>query len=372
MSSPSAPFPSLTASDILRFQFSSWYPIFSALSIKSTVIRPLPQDFVEYLHDDAHGVFLPEGSDDVPAESTLSDDEGEDSDTEEEGHRRFAFPELDAQIRECIKTYGAVFPKLNFSSPKVVDFRSFTITAEAVMVRTHPGCSRNRLLVNARPPQTCTCSSSRPTSSRTTSQPSRSLRGCTALSGPDPHPYELELVLRKWYPVDRSRELRCFVRQNVLIGVSQRDTNYYDFLNDAPTRARIVSSVRAFWETNIKTKWEGPQDCVYFTPSICYSHRDLSRGHILDFNPYAPRTDPLLFSYDELHPLAHSSPSDADDAPELRVIDSRAHPAATSAAPAHQHNMIPFEALSMSSGRDIEEFAEAWKEGIVQSVVDED
>lgn len=30
--------------------------------------------------------------------------------------------------------------------------------------------------------------------------------------------YELELVLRKWYPVDRGRELRCFVRREILIG----------------------------------------------------------------------------------------------------------------------------------------------------------
>jgi hypothetical protein len=30
--------------------------------------------------------------------------------------------------------------------------------------------------------------------------------------------YELELVLRKWYPVDRGREVRCFVRENVLLG----------------------------------------------------------------------------------------------------------------------------------------------------------
>ena len=30
--------------------------------------------------------------------------------------------------------------------------------------------------------------------------------------------YELELVLRKWYPVDRSRELRCFVRRERLLG----------------------------------------------------------------------------------------------------------------------------------------------------------
>lgn len=30
--------------------------------------------------------------------------------------------------------------------------------------------------------------------------------------------YELELVLRKWYPIDRGREIRCFVRDNVLLG----------------------------------------------------------------------------------------------------------------------------------------------------------
>jgi hypothetical protein len=52
-----------------------------------------------------------------PAESTLSDDD--DTEDEEDGGRRFSFPELDAKIRECINEYGAVFPKLNFSSPKV-------------------------------------------------------------------------------------------------------------------------------------------------------------------------------------------------------------------------------------------------------------
>ena len=33
-----------------------------------------------------------------------------------------------------------------------------------------------------------------------------------------PPPYVLELVLRKWYPVNPSRELRCFVKDNKLIG----------------------------------------------------------------------------------------------------------------------------------------------------------
>ena len=44
--------------------------------------------------------------------------------------------------------------------------------------------------------------------------------GCDPEYSPDSAspPYELELVLRKWYPVDRARELRCFVRQEVLVG----------------------------------------------------------------------------------------------------------------------------------------------------------
>lgn len=56
-------FPVLTPSYILAFQFSSWYPTFSKHSIKSTIVRPLSEDFREYLNAD--GVFVPEGSEDA-------------------------------------------------------------------------------------------------------------------------------------------------------------------------------------------------------------------------------------------------------------------------------------------------------------------
>lgn len=36
--------------------------------------------------------------------------------------------------------------------------------------------------------------------------------------------YELELILRKWHPVDRSRELRCFVRRERLLGALSSPT----------------------------------------------------------------------------------------------------------------------------------------------------
>jgi hypothetical protein len=53
-------FPLQTPDYLLSFQFSSWYPTFSSISIKSTVIRPLDQPFKEYL--DSDGIFVPEGS----------------------------------------------------------------------------------------------------------------------------------------------------------------------------------------------------------------------------------------------------------------------------------------------------------------------
>jgi hypothetical protein len=61
-----------------------------------------------------------------PRKSTLEDDHDHDCDSDDEDGSfaaRYSFPELDAQIRATIDEYGgAVFPKLNFSSPKVRRF----------------------------------------------------------------------------------------------------------------------------------------------------------------------------------------------------------------------------------------------------------
>ncbi|KAF7796263.1 hypothetical protein EIP86_007437 [Pleurotus ostreatoroseus] len=181
--------------------------------------------------------------------------------------------------------------------------------------------------------------------------------------------YELELVLRKWYPVDRSRELRCFVRRETLLGISQRDPNYYDFWNEQATQTKVVDAITKFWQDNIRGKWESTSGNYTFDFLLT---RDLSRGHIIDFNPYWSHTDPLLFAYEELLQLLNQSSSNRDFTPELRVIDSLAHPAATRNVPTHQHNMVPIEALTLSQGRSIEEFAGLWQEELRRSAVDAD
>jgi hypothetical protein len=104
--------------------------------------------------------------------------------------------------------------------------------------------------------------------------------------------YKLELVLRKWFAIDPSREMRAFVREGVLIGafvsfrfvsffhpprshlsffllrkrtgISQRgDANYYEFLNEPGTQRKIVSSFVAYWTTHVKPKWTGPTSCKF-------------------------------------------------------------------------------------------------------------
>jgi hypothetical protein len=102
--------------------------------------------------------------------------------------------------------------------------------------------------------------------------------------------------------------------------------------------------------------------------------RNLSRFHILDFNPYAPRTDALLFTYDELATLSASAASapTSTPTPTLRVIDSRAHPAAARNAPEYQHNMVPLEALTLSEGRNLEEFATSWMDQVRRGAAESD
>ncbi|TFK83813.1 D123-domain-containing protein [Polyporus arcularius HHB13444] len=338
-------FPVYSPDAVLAFQFSSWYPSFSNHSIKSTVVRPLSSAFREYL--DSDGVFVPEGAEDAPAESSLSDDES--SDEEEDDERtRFAFPELDAQIRAAVAEYGAVFPKLNFSSPRDAAWMlpassplKCMSPADVYLLLKSSDFVQHDLDVEL------------------------VFDGCDPAHDPQaPTPYELELVLRKWYPVDRARELRCFVRQETLVGISQRDPNYYEFWNETETQQKVLAAVTTFWETHIRGKWEQTQGDYVFDFLLT---RDLSRGHIVDFNPYHPRTDPLLFTYGELHTLLLAQPQ----CPELRVVDSPSHPAAARNAPAHQHNMVPIEALAMSSGRNVAEFADVWQDEIRKSTAEE-
>jgi len=67
-------------------------------------------------------MFEDSGNQNRPENETSDDgtSEGEeDSDASAVPSHRYSFPELDAKIRDVVKEYGGVFPKLNWTSPRV-------------------------------------------------------------------------------------------------------------------------------------------------------------------------------------------------------------------------------------------------------------
>lgn len=103
-----------------------------------------------------------------------------------------------------------------------------------------------------------------------------------SVEGEEEVPYELEMVLRKWYPFETSREVRCFVRNGILLGeecfcwrkyevligdlaISQRDNSHYDFWNEQATQEKVLTTVQEFWQEHIRNQWDSSQDCEFAT-----------------------------------------------------------------------------------------------------------
>ena len=74
------------------------------------------------------------------------------------------------------------------------------------------------------------------------------------------------------FPCEKNKffVLIFFLRKGT--GISQRDTNYYEFLNESGTQRKIVSSFVAYWTTHVKPRWTGPTSCKFaILPSLTRS-----------------------------------------------------------------------------------------------------
>lgn len=127
------------------------------------------------------------------------------------------------------------------------------------------------------------------------------------------------LVLRKSVAsMVTSMEFRCFVRERRLIAVCQRDLNHYDFM--ASLQPALQDLIYDFYEEKLKDTFPDP-DFVFdvYVPQP----KDTGRVWLIDVNPWAPRTDPLLFSWLEL--LTMPLPAEAPEEPSLEEAVVRLH-----------------------------------------------
>lgn len=112
-------------------------------------------------------------------------------------------------------------------------------------------------------------------------------------------PYHL--VLRKYFNLNPSLEFRCFVRDRKLICLCQRDLNHYDFL--FPMRDMLRSRIQAFFDDKLRDTF--PDTNFVFDVYVPPPHE---RVWLIDINPWAIRTDPLLFSWLEILTMKEPAP----------------------------------------------------------------
>lgn len=93
--------------------------------------------------------------------------------------------------------------------------------------------------------------------------------------------------------INPSVEFRCFVRNRRLLAVTQRDPNHYEFLS--PMVGQLRSVMQSFFDDNLRDNFPDPNFVfdVYVPPKY-------DKVWLIDINPWAQRTDPLLFSWLEL------------------------------------------------------------------------
>uniref|UniRef100_A0A803Y3U9 Translation initiation factor eIF2 assembly protein n=1 Tax=Meleagris gallopavo TaxID=9103 RepID=A0A803Y3U9_MELGA len=293
---------------VAHCQFSVWYPLFRAVTIRS-VILPLPENVKEYLLDD--GTLVVSGREDPPTQTPEGSDDAEEiqwSDDENTATLKAPeFPEFTAKVEEAISSLGgSVFPKLNWSAPRDAYWIAMNSSLKCkalsdifLLFKSSDFITRDL----TQPFIHCTDDSPDPPLNYE-SQVRCEIKlglwcavkcGCENLSG-----WRLlrcwtvlMLVLRKWCELIPGAEFRCFVKENKLIGISQRDyTQYYDHISKQ--HEEICRSIQEFFKKHIQYKFLD-EDFVFDV------YRD-SRGKIwlIDFNPFGEVTDSLLFTWDEL------------------------------------------------------------------------
>ncbi|WWC71089.1 uncharacterized protein I206_105042 [Kwoniella pini CBS 10737] len=361
-------FPTLTKDQIDAARTSAWYDTFEDITFPSTVIdlAELGED-EDFLHwFEADSIFLPEGSEGRLASITPTSQAGPSrqrsnstssstsSSSSSSEAPIYQLPKINSAIRDVIEKYdGSVFPKLNWTAPKDAAF-ILPQTASGPLYCTSPSDVYLLLKSSDFIPHDLDYK--------------RAYLGCNQEEELIKNEkVKLELVLKKFENIIPSREIRCFVRNNILIGISQRDTVYYDHFQNEEIRNEIIQTIREFWEDEIRENYQGGDNYIF----DLYISSNFKSAKIIDFQPFRSSVDSLLFNYEEiLNILQKQNELSFIKLPIFKFIDSKSHPESNRNVPIYQSNMMPIELIEFSQGRNVQEFKEAWNEALAQGMTD--
>ncbi|KAK6464157.1 D123-domain-containing protein [Scheffersomyces coipomensis] len=310
--------------EILSCSYSSWYPILKNYTAKSRVIKPLPQTFLDYLGSDS--IKLPPANNYDPelvinsdneysdwedgeeADESHDNDDQNDQEDEEDTDANVKsitvedFKDLHDQIIQGINDLGgAVTPKLNWSAPK---------DAKWIMPDNTIRCDHVNdiyLLLN--------------TSDHIVDDLDYPFTGVDLEKGIDDddevkEKVEYELVLRKWLDVNPALEFRVFIKDNKIIGISQRDLNHYTYLESL--KSEINDKIQSFVYETLIPELKDKLNLNKYIVDV-YLPRPFNKAYIIDINPFSRKSSPLLFTWHEL--LLIDTFGDDEDNYELRLVN---------------------------------------------------
>lgn len=312
------------------------------------------------------------------------------------------FPDLHQAIKDKIKDLGgAVAPKLNWSSPK-----------DAAWISPHQNTvkctSPNDIYLLLKSSNFITHDLDHAFDNTVTTASSTS-PASTAHSGLGFQPV---LILRAFFSPQPSMEFRCFVKQRSLVAITPRDPNHYEFLK--ALRPTIIGRVKELFDSKLRFTFPDGNFCfdVYIPESRNPDDsddsededdpgRNIGSARLIDINPWAPRTDPLLFGWDELLELHVPRPmigvagmsgsleeatvrlrirsvagpseeelttteeeDEGDYEPELRLVEKDDPAAYNFSSPQYSAHKLPKEVVdaSASGAGGLREFAQQWSD----------
>jgi hypothetical protein len=126
------------------------------------------------------------------------------------------------------------------------------------------------------------------------------------------------IALRKWYDLKPGCDFRCFVKENMLVAVCQRDVSMkYMHLLGSSNKESILNRIQGLYDQAIHKRFS-LENFIF----DCYvPEAETASVRIIDFTPdNIDTTNPLLFSWedvDQCHKIRKQHPS----TPEFRCIE---------------------------------------------------
>lgn len=321
---------SVTVEDILNCSYSHWYPKFkNHVLSEASIFKPLPKPFIEYLESD--GIDLPKENkkDSVlfqeakpNSDNEYSDWENDENDGDKKSDKTRSlkpdptnkFKNFHNQLKDVIAKYGSVAPKLNWSAPQDStwimtgrNMRCYSTTDLFLLLKSSDYINHDMY---------------------------HAFDEANDFDKSNSPKFELELVLRKWVDMNPSMEFRCFVRERQLIAISQRDLNYYSFLDEI--RDEILEKIGIFFDDVLLAK----SDCNSFVFDV-YIPKSFNKIYLVDINPFQRSTESYLFTWNELGTM---KPSNEEVC--LRLVTQ--HNSGRFATKAHSQNHVPKDFIDAS------------------------